>query len=128
MIVVVTQRVCPIVGRRNQKSQRHKAQASFFHHLLVTAGATRSGSWYEYEGKRIRVVQGAGQALHVVRERYIEPPGSPQSDIVVCAGSLAPAVKGKLIASGTGASIVRPAGGGVAHWMTLEEARGELAL
>jgi hypothetical protein len=104
------------------------AQASFFHHLLVTAGATRAGSSYEYEGKRIRIVQGAGQALHVVRERYIEPPGSPQPDIVVCAGSLAPAVKGKLISSGTTASIVRPAGGGVAHWMTLEEARGELAL
>jgi hypothetical protein len=74
------------------------------------------------------VVHGAGQALHTVRERYTEPPGSPQPDIVVCAGSQVPAVKGKLISSGTGSSIVRPSGGGTARWMTLEQARGELGI
>jgi hypothetical protein len=104
------------------------AQASFFHHLLVKAAAIRTGSWYEHGGKRIRVVQGAGEALSSVREKYVEPPGLPQPDIVVCAGSLTPAIKGKLISSGTSASFVRPSGGGVARWMTLEEARGELGL
>lgn len=102
--------------------------ASFFHHLLVQATATRYGSWYKHGGKLVRVVHGAGQALNSVRARYKEPPALRQPDIVVCAGALDLAVPGSLMSPGVGASIVRPSSGGAAQWMTLEQARGELAI
>jgi len=74
------------------------------------------------------VVQGAGQGLNSVRERYKEPPALEQPDIVACAGALDLRVPGKLISSGTGSSVVRPGPGGGASWMTLEQARGELGI
>ena len=104
------------------------AQASFFQHLLLQAGAMLDGAWYKQGSKRIRVVQGAGQALNSVRERYNEPPALDQPDVVVCAGALDLAVPASLMSPGVGSSIVRPYGGGTAHWMTLDQARGELAI
>jgi hypothetical protein len=104
------------------------AQAAFFHHLLIQAGATRDGAWYNHGGRRVRVVQGAGEALNSVRERYNEPPASDQPDIVVCAGALDLVVPASLIGPSVSSSIVGLGGGGAAQWMTLEQARGELAV
>lgn len=104
------------------------AHASFLHHLLTQAGATHDGPWYSFGGRRIRVVQGAGQDLNSVRERYKEPPALEQPDIVACAGAFDLRVPGRLISSGTGSSVVRPGPGGGASWMTLEQARGELGI
>jgi len=106
----------------------HAAAAAFFHLLLVQRSATRNGPWYEHGGKLIRVVQGAGQALNTVREHYSEPPALHQPDVVVCAGAIDLATPGNLIGSGVGASIVRPAAGGSARWITLEQARGEVGV
>ena len=106
----------------------HGAQASFFHHLLREAGATQVGPWYGHGGRRIRVVQGAGQALNSVRERYKESPALDQPDIVVCAGAWDLSLPGKLISSGTGLSVVRPSPGAGARWMTMEQARTELGI
>jgi hypothetical protein len=102
--------------------------AAFFHLLLVGEGAAREGAQYTHKGKRIRVVQGAGQALNTVRQGYRESAALPQPDFVVCAGALDLATPGRIISSGAGASIVRPAVGGSAQWMTLEKARGELGI
>lgn len=102
------------------------AAAAFFHLLLIGANATRNGAWYEYGGKLIRVIHGAGEAVNTIRERYKEPPAARQPDIVVCAGSLGMRVPGHLIASGRGASVVRPKAGGTTSWLTIEQARGEL--
>lgn len=111
------------------KEPRHEAAyAAFFHHLLVQASANREGSWYEYGGMRIRVIQAAGEALNIVRERHTEPPASVQPDVVVCAGAVDIAIHGRIVGCGAGRSIVRPAGGGTARWLTLEQARGELGL
>ncbi len=107
---------------------RDAAQAAFFHHLLAQAAATRVGSWYDYAGRHIRVIQGAGEALNTVRERHNEPPASAQPDIVVCAGAMDIPLPGRVLGSGTGASVVRPAPGGAARWLTLEDARGELGI
>ena len=76
----------------------------------------------------IRVVQGAGEAVSTVRERYKEPPAARQPDVVVCAGALDIPIPGHLIASGAGASVVRPGAGGAISWLTLEQARGELKI
>ncbi len=51
------------------------AHAAFVHHLLLQAGATHEGRWYIKDGKRIRVVHGAG-AMNSVRQKYNEPPRS----------------------------------------------------
>jgi hypothetical protein len=104
------------------------AQASFFHHLLLQAGATREGPWYKYDGKRVRIVQGAGRDLKSVQEKHQEPPAADHPDVVVCVGAVDLAVPGSLISPGVGSSVVRPSGGGGAQWMTLEKARGVLAI
>jgi hypothetical protein len=113
---------------QSKQPSKEAAQASYFHHLLIQAKATPDGAWYKHGGKRVRVVQGAGQDLNSVRERYNEPPALDQPDVVVCAGALDLAVPGSLMSPGVGASIVRPSGGGPAHWMTLDQARGELSI
>lgn len=102
--------------------------AAFFHLLLAEGGAGRAGPHYTYKTKRIRVVQGAGEALNTVRQRYREAPALSEPDFVVCAGALDLATPGRVISSGIGASIVRPAPGGGAHWLTLEQARGEIGI
>ena len=117
----------------NRAAQRKEpaaeaAEASFCHHLLLQAGAVRDGPWYRKDGRSIRVVHGAGQAINSVRQRYDEPPGMEQPDIVVCAGARDLAVPGKLLGPGVGSSIVRPSGGGAARWLTLDEARGDLSI
>ena len=104
------------------------AAAAFLHLLLIQVKAKRCGSWYEHGGKSIRVVQGAGEAVSTVRERYKEPPAARQPDVVVCAGALDIPIPGHLIASGAGASVVRPGAGGSIPWLTLEQARGELKI
>jgi hypothetical protein len=113
---------------RRKTPPSEAALASFLHHLLIEATATREGAWYRIGGNRVRVVNGAGQSLNSVREQYREPPALSAADIVVCAGAADLSVPGSIIGSGAGASIVHPSGGGGARWMTLEQARGELGI
>jgi hypothetical protein len=113
---------------RMKEPPRHAAEAALLHHLLIHAGATRDGPWYVYGGRRIRIVEGAGQMLNSVRERYKEPPAWGQPDIVSCAGARDVPVPGKLISSGAGLSIVRPGPGSGVRWMTLEQTRRELGI
>jgi hypothetical protein len=103
-------------------------QAALAHMMLLDAGATKQGAWLEHGGRLIRVVNGAGEALATVQKRYNEPTTIPQSEIVVCAGSIALGVPARVIASGRGASMMRPAPGGGSEWLTLEEAQTELGL
>lgn len=102
-------------------------QAAYANLLFATAG-TKSGAWFETMGQTVRVVNGGGQLLSSVRSRYIEPPALAQPDVVVCAGALDVGVPARLIASGHGASTVRPAAGGAARWITLESAITEFSL
>lgn len=113
---------------RTKEPSAMSAQAAFVHHLLVQAGATHEGSWYVKEGRRIRVIHGAGQAMNSVRQRYNEPPAAAQPDIVVCAGAMDLAVPGNIMKPGDSQSVIRPSGGGSARWLTLEQAREELAI
>jgi hypothetical protein len=106
----------------------HAAQAAFFHHLIHDAADAREGSLYVIGDRRIRVIQGAGQAVTTVKERFNESPAAPQPDIVVCAGAADIPIPGRLVSAGQGSSIVRPQSGGSAIWMTDAEARIELGL
>jgi hypothetical protein len=113
---------------RTREPAAVSSHAAFVHHLLLQAGATHEGAWYLKNGKLIRVVHGAGQALNSVRQRYNEPPAVAQPDIVVCAGAMDLSVPGNLMKPGDGQSVVRPTGGGSASWLTFDQARGELAI
>ena len=104
------------------------AQAALAHVLLNQANATREGPWYRLKDKTVRVVQGGGQSLSAVRERYDEPPALASADIVICAGATDLNMPATVISSGAGASVVRPARGGSAKWLTLEQARAELEI
>lgn len=104
------------------------AQAAFAGLLLVHSGADRLGAWYDHGGVTIRVVHGGGRSISAVRQEYNEPPTLHQPDIVLCAGALDLGTPGRIIASGFGSSVVRPASGGAARWLTLDEARTELAI
>jgi hypothetical protein len=102
------------------------ASAAYAHFLLTQAGATRTGSIYTHNGARIRVVHGAGQTLETVRERFKEPPALAAADVIICAGAQSVGIPATVIATGLGASVVRPASGGGSRWLTLDEARTEL--
>jgi hypothetical protein len=104
------------------------AEAALTHFELISAGASTQGAWLSYSGRAIRIVNGAGQGLADVRERYLEPATMTQPDIVICAGAVDLGVPATLIASGRGASIMRPARGGPARWLTRQQAHTELGL
>jgi hypothetical protein len=103
------------------------AQTAFMHMLLATK-ARRVGSWYDVGGRTVRVVHGAGEGLSTVKDRFVEAPSVLQSDIVICAGAIDLGLPGAIVPSGSGASTIRPASGGRAEWMTLEQGRTELRL
>lgn len=107
---------------------QNAAQTALFHMMLLNAGATKQGAWLQHGARSIRVVNGAGRGLTQVKEEYKEPATVAQSEVVVCAGAMEHGVPAKLIASGRGASMIRPTPGGGAKWLTLEQARVELAL
>jgi hypothetical protein len=98
------------------------------HILLTQVGAVRTGSIYTHNGATIRVVHGAGQTIEIVRERFKEPPSIAAVDVVICAGAQSVGTPATVIATGLGASVVRPAPGGGSRWLTLEKARAELHL
>lgn len=104
------------------------AEMAYLHIKLLAAGATRQGAWLEYNGRTIRIVNGAGQGLSTVQSSYKEPSPLGQAELVVCAGAVDLGVPGKIVATGSGASVVRPASGGGSRWMTRDQAIAELGL
>jgi hypothetical protein len=119
----------PLDRAARQKEPAPEASTAAFAHLLLTqAHAVRTGARYERAGRSVRIVHGGGQALETVRERYNEPPTVPAADIVICAGATALNVPSTVISSGRGASIIRPARGSNSRWLTLDQARAELAI
>ncbi|MFN3946275.1 MAG: hypothetical protein ACK4K7_15230, partial [Allosphingosinicella sp.] len=104
------------------------AEAAFAHIELGNDGAVQAGAWLAHGGRTVRIVNGAGQGLSDMREAHKEPPNLVQPDIVLCAGAIDLGVPARLIATGKGASIVSPAPGGGAKWLTRTDARTELGL
>lgn len=103
-------------------------EAAFAYIELSNAGANQIGAWLSHKGKSIRLVNGAGRSLADMRQSHIEPSTILQPDLVICAAALDLGVPAKLIASGTGASIVSPVPGGGAEWLTREQALVELGI
>lgn len=104
------------------------AQASLMHFELAEQGATREGPWLRHAGKTIRVINGAGRELAELKGSYREPSSVLQSDVVICAGAIKLGTPARIIASGSGMSIVKSSPGGGSNWLTREEAHAALGL
>ena len=105
------------------------AQAALAHVLLTQANATREGAWYRLKRqddtrrpwrRRIALDRSGAHTTNQLRSRR------PISSFVpALSTSLRHAT---VIPAGVGASLVRPARGGSAKWLTLEQARAELGI
>lgn len=96
--------------------------------LLAENGAVVDGALFVTGQKRVRVVRGGGQALSLIRGRYLNEAGTPEPvDIIVAAGAEddggAPA---NIVRDGAAPNVVRP--GAIGRWMTFQRARQELGV
>jgi len=97
------------------------------HLLLLSHGASINGHEYTLEDKRIRVVQGAGEPLSIIKSRFMSEPSSPiKIDIVICVsafddGGIADIVRDRGIGN-----VIR--GGSPAEWMVETKAIEVLGL
>lgn len=104
----------------------HQLGAS--HLLLMANGAVLEGSIYVINGKRIRLVHGAGELLSSVKSRFLgEPPPPVGLDFVICVGAIddggAPV---NVVREQGQANIIR--GGISGEWLTLEQSRQQLGI
>jgi len=104
----------------------HQLGAS--HLLLMANGAVLEGSIYVIDGKRIRLVHGAGELLSSVKSRFSREPPPPVSvDIVICVGADDDGgVPTNVVREQGAANIIR--GGISGEWVTLDQARQQIGI
>lgn len=98
----------------------------FFHLLMRQAGAVQSADGYEFNGRSVRVVNGAQTVLGTLRGRFVEPPAAMEADIVVAVGATDLGVPDNVIRSGRVGDLIRPDAGG--EWYDLAGARTALGI
>ena len=103
-------------------------EAAFAHIKLLDAGATQDGAWLNIGGKSVRVVSASGTTVSTIRQGHKEPSTLRQPDIVICAGAKDFGVPATIVPTGKGASVVAPASGGTAKWLTFEQSMVDLGL
>ena len=96
----------------------------YFHLLLRQAGATQLPDGYELSGRSIRVINGAEAILGSLRTKFIEPPVTVTSDIVVAVGATDLGLPSNVIRGGRAGDLIRPAAAG--DWFDVNGARAEL--
>ena len=97
----------------------------FMHLLLRSAGAAITTYGYELNGRKVRVVDGAGRLLSSVRETFKEPP-LQDVDVIVCTGAVDYGLPGNVVRASAAPNVVRP--GSAAVWVDSTAARVELAI
>jgi hypothetical protein len=97
-----------------------------FHLLLKQAGAAANALGYDFNGRSIRVVNGAGSVLSQVQAQFAEAPTVAPTDLVVAAGAINLPLPGSVVRPGIAGSFMRPAALG--HWYDLDGARAELSI
>jgi hypothetical protein len=113
----------------SQKQPTADASVCALAHIMVlNAGGTKHGAWFEHGGHSIRIVNGAGQGLATIKARYKEPLLATQPDFTICAGSINYGVPATILPRGSGGTVVRPAAGGSSTWLTLDEAQARLGI
>ena len=100
---------------------QNSEQLGFFHLLLRSSGAVSREYGYEYQERRIRVVNGAGTIMSTLRGAFLEAPATQRADITVAVGAMDLGVPENVVREGRPGSIVRPAAAG--QWMDFQSAR-----
>lgn len=113
---------------RTKRPDPSMHQLGAYHLLLMANRAVLEGSIYVINGKRIRLVHGAGELLSSVKSRFSEEPPPPvELDLVICVGAIddggAPV---NVVREQGQANIIR--GGISGEWSTLEQARQHLGI
>jgi hypothetical protein len=94
---------------------------------LIEAGAAFEGARFVLNFKSIRVLQGAGGVLSLIRKRFEVEQSPLEADIVVCAGAVddggAPA---SIVRGSSSSSIIKPAV--VSSWMNDRQAVDDLGI
>ena len=96
----------------------------FFHLQLRKAGAVGFAAGYDLDGRKIRVINGAGNFLDSLRDSFKEPPAATSADIVVAVGAINPGVPSNVVRRGRSGDVVRPNPAG--RWLDMESAQKEL--
>jgi len=114
---------------REKHPSNSSAQIGAIHLRLLAKGATLDEPRFVLGVDRLRVVQGAGQALSLVQKLFAgETPPSQPDQFVICAGAADDGgVPAHLVRGGSPPSVVRASGGG-ARWLTSEMAIAQLGI
>lgn len=97
------------------------------HLELLNAGAQFEDGTYKIKGYAVRIVNGAGQLLSSVRERFPEAPiPALEADIVVCVGATNAGIPKDVVRIEQASTIVRS--GATAEWCEWERAQDVLGL
>ncbi|MEY2536443.1 MAG: hypothetical protein QOG67_183 [Verrucomicrobiota bacterium] len=94
---------------------------------LVEAGATFEGARFVLNSKRIRVLQGAGEVLSLIKKKFEAEQSPLAADVVICVGARedggAPA---SIVRGASALTIIKPAT--ASNWLTDEQAVLDLAI
>jgi hypothetical protein len=94
---------------------------------LVEAGATFEGAEFMLNLKRIRVLQGAGEVLSLIKKKFEAEQSPLAADVVICVGAREDGEAPASIVRGLSAStIIKPAT--ASNWVTDEQAVLDLAI
>jgi len=114
-------------GRPAMTNRPRNGEAlGYFHLLLRRAGAAQNAQGYTLNGRRIRVINGAGVILSSVAARFVEAPALYSVDVFVAVGAVDLGLPAHVVRPGTPGSVMRPAAGG--EWFTFEQAKAELGV
>jgi hypothetical protein len=102
-------------------------QIGCIHMRLVEAGATFEGARFVLNSRRIRVLQGAGDVLSLIKNQFEEEETPLGADVIICVGARddgdAPS---SIVRGSSSASIIKPVVKCV--WMTDDKAVDKLGL
>lgn len=100
---------------------------AFYILALRRGGAQREGAFYRFQGKLVRVINGAGRSLNFMKADYsCELPTALQAEIVACVGAEYYGEPANIVRDGSRSSIVRPSVGGT--WLDDHATRALLGL
>lgn len=98
----------------------------YCHLLLRQAGAEQTQQGYRLADRSIRVLNGAGQALSTLRDKFVEPPAVISADVVIAVGAENLGMPGNWVRTGRQNDVMRPRASGT--WYDLESGIAELGI
>jgi hypothetical protein len=96
-------------------------------HLLIRhAGGVATGPFYSFNGRTVRVVNGANAMLSQIRDRFVAAPAAQHAEIVIAVGAYDAGLPGNVVRDGRKDDLIRPTAGG--DWFDTQGGRQELGI